>query len=67
MNDPELSGMPALEFIPQTIASVQPVEIKLQDALVTALQHRPEITQSAKELRRTKCAGCFLNTNCDRC
>lgn len=55
---PELMAHAHAELIPLNQPSAMRVDVELQDALVTALQHRPEIDAAAQEVRA---AGVRLN------
>lgn len=52
VNAPELFSGGPQEFIPATIPSTDFVRIPLADALVTALQHRPELDLAIQETRK---------------
>jgi outer membrane protein TolC len=50
-NAPELLANPQAELIPTDHPASVHVDVNLQDAIVTALQHRPEIDAAAQEIR----------------
>jgi outer membrane protein TolC len=50
-NAPELASDPYSEMIPLDRPSTVEVPVSLPDALVTALQHRPEVDAAAQEIR----------------
>ncbi len=50
-NAPELQGSPHAELIPMDPPETTRIDVDLQDALVTALQHRPEIDAASQEIR----------------
>jgi len=50
-NAPELTSNPDTELIPVDAPETLRVDVNLQDALVTALQHRPEIDAASQEIR----------------
>jgi outer membrane protein len=50
-NAPDLQANPQAELIPQDPPETVRVDFSLRDALVTALQHRPEIDAASHEIR----------------
>lgn len=50
-NSPELLSTPHSELIPSDRPAMVTVEVSLPDAIVTALQHRPEIDAATQEIR----------------
>jgi outer membrane protein TolC len=50
-NSPDLLSTPQAELIPLDYPAMVPVAVNLEDAKVTALQHRPEIDAASQEIR----------------
>ncbi len=50
-NSPELLARPRAELIPLDYPAMIAVDVSLPDAMVTALQHRPEIDAASQEIR----------------
>ena len=50
-NSPELTANPRAEMIPVDQPGTVRLDVSLQDALVTALQHRPEVDAASQEIR----------------
>ncbi len=57
-NSPKLLSRPRAELIPMDYPAMVAVEVSLPDAMVTALQHRPEIDAASQEI---KAAGVRLD------
>lgn len=51
VNDPALRAGSALELVPVQCPSYALLPVDLHDSLVSALEHRPEVNEAAKEVR----------------
>ena len=55
INDPTLSESSQIELVPREFPSLDYVPVSKQDALVTALQNRPEVDRAIQQIR----SGCL--------